>query len=82
MALGVEDQVTTNRATVVFDGPSGVVLAYRRPISHLFHAAMTLVTGGLWSVVWLALALGRREDRVRLEADRWGNVWARPVAGA
>lgn len=82
VALAVEDQVATNSATVVFDGPSGVVLSYRRPISHLGHALMTLITGGLWAVVWIPLALGRREDRVRLEADSWGNVWARPVAGA
>jgi len=82
LALAVEDQVATNSATVVFDGPNGVVLAYRRPVSHVFHAVMTIITGGLWVVVWLALALGRREDRVRLEADGWGNVWARPVAGA
>lgn len=47
-----------------------------------FHALMTLVTGGLWGVVWLAVALGRREDRVRFEVDHWGNVWARSVASA
>ncbi len=82
LALAAEDQVTTNGATVVFDGPHGVVLAYRRSVSHLLHAVMTLVTAGVWAVVWIALALGRREDRVRLEADCWGNVWARPVSGA
>lgn len=82
LALAAEHQVTTNRATVVFDGPNGVVLGFRRPVAHLFHALMTIVTGGLWAIVWLALALGRREDRVCLEADSWGNVWARPVTGA
>jgi len=82
LSLAVEDQVAANAATVVLDGPSGVVLAYRRPVSHFLHAVMTLLTGGLWAVVWLALALGAREDRVRLEADLWGNVWARPVAAA
>jgi hypothetical protein len=82
LALAVEDQVTTNSATVVFDGPNGVVLAYRRRVSHLFHAVMTILTGGVWAVVWIAFALGRREERVRLEADKWGNVWARQVFGA
>lgn len=80
LALAVDDQVATNAATVVLDGPSGVVLGYRRPVAHFFHALMTLVTGGLWAVVWLAIALGRREDRVRLEVDEWGNVWPQPVA--
>jgi hypothetical protein len=82
LSLAVEDHVAANAATVILDGPSGVVLAYRRPVSHFFHAVMTLLTGGLWAVVGLAFALGKREDRVRLEADAWGNVWARPVAAA
>lgn len=80
--LAVEDQVATVGATVVFAGPSGVVLAYRSRVSHGLHAIMTLLTAGLWAVVWLALTLARREDRVRLEADRWGNVWPVPVAGS
>jgi hypothetical protein len=82
LSLAVEDQVTTSGATLVLDGPHGVVLAYRRPVAHVFHALMTLITAGLWAVVWLAIALGRREDRVRLEVDAWGNIWPRPIAGA
>jgi hypothetical protein len=40
---------------------------------HLLH---------LWAIVWLAAALGRREDRYRLEVDPWGNVWAARVSSA
>src|SRR3954447_5305817 len=74
------DQVAANAANVILGGPSGVVLGYRSPVSHLGHALMTLLTGGLWAVVWLASVLNRHEDRIRLEVDRWGNVWARHVA--
>lgn len=81
LSLAVEDQVVANGATVVLDGPHGVVLAYPRAVSHLFHALMTVITAGIWIVVWLAVALGRGDRRVRLEADNWGNVWARSVAG-
>ena len=80
LALAVEHQVATNGASVVHDGPSGVVLAYRRPVSHVAHALLTLLTAGLWGIVWIVMALSRAEDRVLLEVDRWGNVWARPVA--
>jgi hypothetical protein len=81
LSLAVEDQVSTQRATVVFDGPSGIVLAYRRRVSHFAHAVLTVLTAGLWAPLWLATVLGRREDRLRLEVDRWGNVWAKPIAG-
>jgi hypothetical protein len=80
LALAVEAQVANNAASVVLDGPSGVVLGYPRPVHHGLHAVMTLLTGGLWAVVWLALVLSRREDRFRLEVDQWGHVWARIVA--
>jgi hypothetical protein len=80
LALAVEDQVATNAASVILDGPSGVALAYRRPVAHFMHAIITGLTGGLWAIVWIAVAFGRREDRIRLEADRWGNVWAHPIA--
>jgi hypothetical protein len=82
LAKAVEDQVATNGATVVFDGPSGVVLGYRRRYSTVFHALMTVFTAGLWALFWIAAVLTRHEDRVRFEVDTWGNVWAVPVAAA
>ncbi len=80
LALAVEEEVATNAGTVVLEGPNGVVVSYRRPVSHFLHAVLTVFTGGLWGVVWIAIALGRRDDRVRLEVDHWGNVWGRLVA--
>lgn len=82
LELAVEDQVTHNGASVVFDGPHGVVLSYRRPVSHGMHAGLTVVTAGLWALVWVVAAVSRREDRVRLEVDRWGAVWGTPGQSA
>jgi hypothetical protein len=81
LMLAVDDQVADNRASVVLDGPLGVVLGYRRPVAHAFHAVMTLLTGGLWILVWAA-AVSRRQRRIRLDVDAWGNVWAHPLASA
>ena len=46
-------------------------LVYRRRVSHFVHAVLTVLTAGLWAPFWLASVLSRREDRVRLEVDRW-----------
>lgn len=78
--LAIEDQIATNAATVVFSGPSGTVLAYRRRVSHVFHALLTLFTGGLWAIGWLAFALSAGETRIRFDVDHWGNVWTVPMA--
>ena len=76
----VADQVTSYGASVVLTTPTYVILGHRRRVSHLMHAVLTLVTGGLWAIVWLAAFLGGREERLRYEVDRWGNVWAQEVA--
>ena len=54
-----------------------MTLAYQRSVTHLGHFILTLLTGGLWGFVWIAVILGRRENRVRYEADPW-YIW--PVA--
>ena len=56
----------------------GVTLAYQRSVTHVGHFILTLLTGGLWGFVWIAVILSRKENRVRYEVDPWGNIW--PVA--
>jgi hypothetical protein len=81
LARAVQDQVASNGASVVHDGPSGVILGYQRHVSHVFHAVLTVLTLGAWGVVWLALARRRHQDLVRFDIDPWGNVWSTPVTG-
>lgn len=64
------------RGAVVYQQePLYAVLGHKRPVSHLTHLLVTIVTLGLWSTVWLIMAIARREDRIRLDVDEWGNVW-------
>jgi|SRR6478609_1528133 len=76
LAMAAEQEVLDNGAALVHQGPTGQVLAYRRPVSHLFHAIGTVVTFGLWAFVWLLCVLDRTEDRVLLRIDQTGHVWA------
>src|SRR5690348_2929518 len=78
----VEDQVADNAASVVLDGPTGVILGYRGHTNHFGHAIMTLLTAGLWAPIWLIATVTRRQHRIRLTVDDWGNVWATQVASA
>ena len=80
LALAVEDQVATNGASIVLEGSKGVILGYGRRAPLAGHALLTVLTIGLWTPVLIAASLSRREDRVRLTVDAWGNVWATPVA--
>lgn len=79
LQLAVDRQVSENAALVDHTGRNGVVLSYRRPVSHVVHAILSVLTAGLWFVVWILMSLNRRYDRVRLEIDSWGHVWAVPL---
>ena len=57
-----------------------VVMAYKRPIQHWFYLLLTLLTAGLGAILWIIAVLTQREDRVRMDVDEWGNVWANDVA--
>lgn len=76
LALAVDDLVLTRGARVVHSGAAGTLVAVRRPVSHFMHGLLTLLSGGLWGVVWLMMCLARTDDRLRLEIDPWGHVWA------
>ena len=75
LALAVEDQLTLYGAHLIHDGPRGMLLGYRRPVSHALHALLTVLTLGAWSIFWLMMCLGRTDDRLHLEVDSWGHVW-------
>ena len=42
--------------------------------NHVLHLVLTLLTVGLWAIVWIALALiGSKKHRV-IQVDEYGNV--------
>jgi hypothetical protein len=55
------------------------ILTRRKPVRHGLHAVASLLTLGLWTTVWIIMAIARKDQRYRLEVDEWGNVW--PVMG-
>ena len=56
------------------DSFSAVVGRTKR-VSHGLHAFLTVITLGMWSVVWIVMSVARKEIRTRLSIDRWGHVW-------
>ena len=77
LELAVDQEILAG-GRVVHRSSDGVTLAYQRSVTHLGHFILTLLTGGLWGFVWIAVILSRKENRVRYEVDPWGNIW--PVA--
>jgi hypothetical protein len=54
---------------------SAVLMLPGKPVNHVLHFIIGLFTCGVWWIVWLMLAATqRREQRVRLSMDAYGNL--------
>ena len=49
-------------------------LASGKPVNHLLHTALSLITGGLWLPVWAWLAISRGEKRMLARVDQFVEV--------
>jgi hypothetical protein len=50
------------------------VIVYGKPVNHILHLVLSLLTGGIWLIVWLILILTNRKRRVVLSVDESGQV--------
>lgn len=55
------------------------VMVKGKKVSHLLHLVLTILTAGLWGLVWIALWIINRERREILQVDEYGNVLRQPV---
>jgi hypothetical protein len=49
------------------------VLVKGKNTNHVLHLILTLITFGLWAIVWIAVAVFGGEKREILSVDEWGN---------
>ena len=49
------------------------VLVQGHPVNHILHLIITLMTLGVWTIVWLALTVLGGEKREVVQVDEWGN---------
>ena len=50
------------------------VLIRGRKVNHVLHLIVTLVTIGVWGVIWIALVALGGEERQMVQVDEWGNA--------
>ena len=55
------------------------VMVTGRPVNHLLHLIISLLTSGLWLIVWLILTLTGGEDRELVQVDAYGNITSEEV---
>jgi hypothetical protein len=55
-----------------------VLVKGNRP-NHILHLILSLLTAGLWLIVWVLLAAFGGEERVLFTVDEYGNVHAQEL---
>ena len=58
------------------------VLVSGRPINHVLHLILTLITCSLWGLAWASLAFFGGEKRQIANVDEWGNITISRVGGS
>lgn len=43
--------------------------------NHLLHLILTLLTLGIWGIVWIIVTLTNREKRKSIAVDEFGNIF-------
>ena len=49
------------------------VVVYGKPVNHILHLILTIVTFGTWGIVWLILIIAGGEKRQMISIDEFGN---------
>lgn len=55
------------------------VMVYGSPVNNVLHLILTLITAGLWLLIWIPVAIFGGERRKMLVVDEFGNVQMQKV---
>ena len=50
------------------------VFVFGKPVNHILHLILAVVTCGIWLIVWLGMLIWGGENRVMVSIDEYGNV--------
>jgi hypothetical protein len=62
-------------------GEFNAVMRFGKPVNHVLHLILTVVTLGFWSLVWLILFVVAQTNSgtVTLNVDEYGNVFRQKI---
>lgn len=78
LARTVSGQVASG-ARVESQSDHQAVVVRGKPVNHVLHLILTLVTLTVWGWVWIALAIFGGEKRSLVTVDEYGNVAVQKV---
>jgi hypothetical protein len=74
LQIAVADYIAKTKGRVAFQGDDRVVVITGRPVNHVLHLLLTLLTGGLWIFGWIIASAAGGETSHILTVDDAGSV--------
>lgn len=56
------------------ESDASAIVVEGRPVNHILHLLLTLLTMGVWGIVWLAMAMAGGEKALLIDVDPQGRV--------
>jgi len=78
LARTVSTQVASG-ARIESQSDFQAVVIRGKPVNHVLHLILTLVTLSVWAIVWIALAIFGGEKRSMVTVDEYGNAAVQKV---
>lgn len=63
-----------NGASIELQENFSAVLIWGRKANHILHLLLSLVTFGLWIIVWILIAINSGEKRHLYQIDKYGRI--------
>ncbi len=73
LAMAIQREVAAGQR-VESQSDLNAILVSGKPVNHVLHLILSLVTCGAWAIVWIVLAFVGGERRIVLNVDDYGNV--------
>jgi hypothetical protein len=65
---------TANGRRIESQTATHATLAKGKNVNHIVHGVITVLTGGLWAVVWIPTWLINKRKVLQMSVDEYGNV--------
>jgi hypothetical protein len=79
LLLGALDGQLADGARIESQDDFHAVLVRGRPIRHLMHFVISLLTIGIWCPIWILTTAVGGEKRTTVDVDRFGNVFVKSI---
>lgn len=75
LAQAVQNEVVKG-GRVESQSDYNVILRFGKPLNNVLHLILTILTGGLWGIVWIVLAIvnSSQKHTVALSVDAYGQI--------